>query len=320
MWYHSRSLRAALVAGLIGVGVLVSSAPASAAAITVDLCVEAGTLALPGGASAPIWGFASAVPGPGGQPGCAGVAPGLPGPVLSVQQGDTVQVVLHNDLAVPVGFEIPGVRIAAGDTLTPAHGAGVYAFVAADPGTYGYDSPADAGRQLAMGLYGALVVRPPVAGRAYAGADTAYDREAVLVLSAIDPAFNAAPAAADPHEYRATYWLVNGRAYPQTDPVHAGAPGQRVLLRFVNAGYDNTTMALLGTHERVIARDARPLAVPFLATAETVPAGATEDAIVTVPAAGTRFALYNRQLHLTNGPVTNPAHAAGGMMTFLVVP
>jgi hypothetical protein len=79
-------------------------------------------------------------------------------------------------------------------------------------------------------------------------------------------------------------------------------------------------MALLGMHQRVLARDARLLANPFDAVAETIPAGATEDAIATIPPAGTRFALYNRQLHLTNGVAGGPAHTPGGMLTFVEVP
>ena len=63
------------------------------------------------------------------------------------------------------------------------------------------------------------------------------------------------------HAYRATYWLINGQAYPDTARITATA-GQRVLLRYVNTGYDNTTMLLLGMHERVLARDARPLQPP----------------------------------------------------------
>ena len=43
--------------------------------------------------------------------------------------------------------------------------------------------------QTAMGLHGALVVRPAGGGQAY-DADSAYDDEAVLVLSEIDPALN----------------------------------------------------------------------------------------------------------------------------------
>ena len=42
------------------------------------------------------------------------------------------------------------------------------------------------------------------------------------------------------YDYLATYWLINGKAYPDTAPITATA-GQRVLLRYVNAGYDNTT-------------------------------------------------------------------------------
>ena len=49
------------------------------------------------------------------------------------------------------------------------------------------------------------------------------------------------------------------------------------------------------------------------------------DALVTVPAsaaAGDRFPLYNRQLHLTNGSPGNPQYYApdgGGMLTFIEV-
>src|SRR5207244_1109468 len=83
---------------------------------------------------------------------------------------------------------------------------------------------------------------------------------------AFDPAVNAPPDTFDLHAYRATYWLINGKAYPQTAPVAATA-GQRVLLRYVNGGFDNTTMLLLGMHERVLARDARLLNNAFDADA-----------------------------------------------------
>jgi FtsP/CotA-like multicopper oxidase with cupredoxin domain len=123
------------------------------------------------------------------------------------------------------------------------------------------------------------------------------------------------------HSYQAAYWLINGKAYPDTDtpPITAGA-GQKLLLRYVNAGHDNTTMALLGAHERVVARDANPLPNAFDADAETIPAGETEDAIVTVPAASSALPhglpLYNRQLHLGNGAPADPT-VLGGMVTFI---
>jgi FtsP/CotA-like multicopper oxidase with cupredoxin domain len=176
-----------------------------------------------------------------------------------------------------------------------------------------------------MGLYQALVVRPTTpTPQAYDSASTAYDVEATLVLSDIDPNFNADPGGFDMRDYRATYWLINGKAYPQTDAINATA-GQRVLLRYLNAGHDNTTMALLGMHEHVLARDANLLPNPFDADAETIPAGETEDAIATVPATpadtalANGFPLYNRQLHLGNGAPADPT-AAGGMLTFIKAP
>ena len=80
-------------------------------------------------------------------------------------------------------------------------------------------------------------------------------------------------------------------------------------------------MTLLGTHQQVVARDASLLTNPFSASTETIPAGATEDAIVTVPG-GTPpsthgFPLFNRQLHLTTGPQTGTSPIGNGMVAFI---
>ncbi|MEZ0448689.1 multicopper oxidase domain-containing protein [Cellulomonas sp. ICMP 17802] len=315
----------ALVLALAGLTVAVPAA--SAAPVAVSLCAEAGSVTLPGEpAAVPIWGFGVATT-PGD---CSTATPSLPGPVLSVTEGDTVSISVVNALppgtsGVPhtISFEAPGIAFDPGPTDAPVGGTVTRTFTAGAPGTYVYESGGDAGRQEAMGLYGALVVRPTTAGQAYDTAASAYDVEAVLVLSAVDPAFNAAPDTFDLHAYRATSWLIGGKPYPQTAPVIATA-GQRVLLRYVNAGFDNSTMLLLGMHQQVLARDARLLAHPFDAAAETIPAGATEDTIATVPAGAppspNGFPLYNRQLHVTNGPqnATDPSPATGGgALTFI---
>jgi FtsP/CotA-like multicopper oxidase with cupredoxin domain len=313
--------RTALVLVLVAAGLGVGSSGASAASVSIDLCAEPGTATMAGGAVVDIWGFGiAAAPGD-----CASATPSLPGPVVSVTAGDVVTVTVTNALPAghPLSFEIPGVAFDAGPA-DAAVGATVSRTFTATPGTYLYQSGGSAGRQAAMGLYGALVVRPAAANQAYDSPTTAYDVEALLVLSAVDPAFHAAPDTFDMHSYRATYWLVNGRSYPDTAPGIAAAAGQRVLLRYLNAGYDNTTMLLLGMHERVVARDARLLNNPFDANAETIPAGATEDVIATMPAAPGPsphgYPLYNRQQHLTNGTQggTGPLPATGGgMLTFI---
>ena len=227
--------------------------------------------------------------------------------------------------ALPAGhtlsFEIPGIDFAPGPTDADVGATVTRSFTASAPGTYLYASTGSAGRQQAMGLYGALIVRSNTANQAYDTATTAFDTEATLVLGAVDPAFNAAPDTFDLKGYRAAYWLINGKSYPDTDPVAATA-GDRVLLRYLNAGYDNTSMALLGMHQRVLARDAILLNNPFDAASEIVPAAGTEDAIAVVPASAppsaNGFALFNRNLHLTNAPCApNTSCAAGGMLTFV---
>jgi FtsP/CotA-like multicopper oxidase with cupredoxin domain len=319
--FAGKKTRALLVLVVASAGLVAANSTASAAAVSLDLCAVPGTATVTGAVTVPIWGFG--VPATPGD--CTTATASLPGPVLTVAEGDTVTVNVTNALPAghTVSFEIPGVDFNAGPTDAAVGAMVTRTFTASAPGTYLYQSGGDAGRQEAMGLSGALLVRPLTANQAYDVASTAYDVEATLVLSAIDPAFNQAPDTFNMYDYVATYWLINGKAYPDTAGVTAAA-GQRVLLRYLNAGYDNTTMALLGMHEHVVARDARLLNNPIDASAETVPAGATEDAIATVPPGGAPstlgFPLYNRQLHVTNGVQTGPSPTpatGGGMLTFI---
>jgi FtsP/CotA-like multicopper oxidase with cupredoxin domain len=331
-----KKTRALLVLMVAAAALPLASSTAAAAAVPIELCAKAGTVTLPGELTAvPIWGFGI----PTTPTDCSTATASLPGPVLTVNQGDVVTVTLRNALPAGAGdvthtarLEIPGITFDAGPTDAAVGTSVDVTFTAGAPGTYQYQSSGDAGRQEAMGLYGAFIVRPtsapdtPIPGQAYGSATTAFDIEATLVLSAVDPAFNAAPDTFDLHAYRATSWLINGKAYPATAPITVPTPtaGKKVLLRHVNAGFDNTSMQLLGMHERVLARDARLLNNPFDADAETIPAGGTEDAIATFPSSpppsANGFPLFNRQLHLTNGPQTgtSPTPATGGgMLTFI---
>jgi len=330
--------RILLVLAVIAAGLMYGGSTASAATVSINLCAVPGTATLTGAVTVPIWGFGiPATPGD-----CTTAIAGLPGPPLDVTLSatETTTVTFNVTNALPAGhtitFEIPGITFDAGPA-DAAPGASVSrsftapvspsaAGAANAAGTYLYGSGGDGGRQQAMGLYGALIVRPSTAGQAYESAATAYNVEAPLVLSAVDPAFNNAsnPMTFDMHGYRATYWLINGKAYPDTTGITAAA-GQRVLLRYLNAGYDNTSMMLLGMHENVVAKDAWPLNNAYDATADTIPAGATEDAIATVPATGgapngAGFPLFNRQLHLTNGDQAGLSPSplpGGGMLTFI---
>jgi FtsP/CotA-like multicopper oxidase with cupredoxin domain len=286
------------------------------ASVSYDLCAKEGSLALPGGVSVPIWGYALKPAGTD----CSDpvVEAGLPGPTIDVTTGQSVTVNLYNELAETASITF------GGDTAEPAEADAAggaspsvsYTFTAGAPGTYLYESGSNITRQVPMGLYGAFIVRPVTAGRAYADAATAFDAEAVLVLSEIDPGLNSDPNGFDLLSWSPRYWLINGKAYPDTAEISA-APGDRLLLRYANAGLDHHTMTLLGMHQRIVGRDAAKLGYPFDVVAETIASGQTMDAIATVPAGapgGAKFALYNRQLR-----ITNVNEFPGGMLTLIDV-
>jgi FtsP/CotA-like multicopper oxidase with cupredoxin domain len=197
------TVRVLLVGTLTVAGLGLLSSSATAAPVSINLCATAGTVTMPGGVTVPIWGFSSG--GTGATPDCSSVTATLPGPMLSVNEGDVVTVNIANALPAASGavghavsFEIPGTDVGAGPVTAAVGATLTRTFTANRPGTFLYQSGGDAGRQEAMGLYGALIVRPatggaPIAGQAYHPASTAYDVEAALVLSALDPAFSAAP-------------------------------------------------------------------------------------------------------------------------------
>jgi FtsP/CotA-like multicopper oxidase with cupredoxin domain len=284
-----------------------------AAVVNVDLCAKEGTVTLPGTPDpVPIWGLATMA-----GPDCSDEVAGLPGPVLNVGEGDTVNVTLHNGLAENVSLVFPGQELAPDFAGASPGGTAAYSFTAGDPGTYIYAAGRNPAVQVPMGLYGALVVDSADAGTAYGtGTGSGYNRQAVLVLSEIDPNLNADPGGFNAADWHPTYWLINGQPYdPSTPTTVAASQGANTLLRYVNAGVDHHSMMLLGLHQRVIAKDAALLNASFEAISETIPAGQTADMIVSVPGSaslGQTYALYSRNLD-----VTNAGEFPGGMLTFL---
>lgn len=108
----------------------------------------------------------------------------MPGPELRVTEGDRVRITLRNELPVGTSIHWHGVNlrpemdgpvglnqaaVEPGDTF-------VYEFIATPAGTRWYHSHADPTAQIALGLYGALIVEPQEPQRAY-------DREFTYVLN-----------------------------------------------------------------------------------------------------------------------------------------
>ncbi|MGN6299566.1 MAG: multicopper oxidase domain-containing protein [Angustibacter sp.] len=230
----------------------------------------------------------------------------LPGPTLCVTSGQKVTVVLHNTLPEPTSILFPGQKgvlangspaqpqLDSGGTLTSmvqaaATGKQVtYTFTAGSPGTYLYESGTDVDKQVQMGLYGALVVRP--AGHpdwVNDRPDSAFNpaKDYVFLLSEIAPDVHLLVErgqAVDPSSYRARYFMINGRSMPDTlapnfaswlptqpysalvhiRPYDATSNPLPASIRYLNAGSTNYPFHPHGSDERVVNRDGHALEGP----------------------------------------------------------
>ena len=280
--------------------------------VTCDLWATTGSTTLPDGTTIAIWGYSNA----------AGTITTPGGPALIVNQDDTVTINLTNNVPETTGLLIQGQTMTPDTTGVASGLSKSYTFIASAPGTFLYEAGllANAQHQVAMGLYGALIVRPSGApGQAYADASTAFVDEGLLVLSEIDPALNtsADPTLFDMRNYNPKYFLINGKAYPGTDPLTVSAGGN-VLLRYVNAGLQAHAMSTLGVSQTIIGQDGSPYPYSHRVVAETIAPGQTLDTLVSIPATadvGSRFAIYDANMLLRN----NKASSFGGMLSFLTV-
>ncbi|MCJ7710826.1 MAG: hypothetical protein MUQ32_08335, partial [Chloroflexi bacterium] len=176
----------------------------------------------------------------------------------------------------------------------------------------------------AMGLYGTLIVRPtgfPTApGRAYSDASTAFDDEALVVLGEVDPNLNnsATPWTVDLRAYAPRYFLVNGQAYSSTAPSITTTSGNRLLLRYANAGIQHHSIGVLGLHQAVLATDGSELSYPRTMVAETLAPGSSTDVLITMPATtetSTKYAVYDAAMTFNNSNST--AAGLGGMLALI---
>jgi len=220
-----------------------------------------------------------------------------PGPILIVNEGQTVTVTLNNELPVPVSIVFPGqgpvtATGGAAGLLTqevpaaPAGGSVQYTFMAAKPGTYMYHSGTQPDLQVEMGLVGAIIVRPLLGAKyAYNHAGAQFDREYLFFLSEMDPIIHKwveffGPSSLEGTDLLSTYfpnyWFINGRTAVDTmlapnppgtglfptqpyDSMPMMRPGDRVLMRVVGAGRQIHPFHHHGNHAQVIAKDGRLL-------------------------------------------------------------
>lgn len=243
-----------------------------------------------------------------------------PGPLLRARAGDLLRVDIDNRLPVPTSVHWHGVALrndmdgVPGMTQDPidAGQSFRYEFTVPDPGTYFYHP--HSGVQLDRGLYGVLVVDDP-------DEPGAYDAEWVVVLDDWVDGTGQTPdqvlaeleqsggegSMDDMHDMQGmdhgsmmggmgamqspllggagdvTYphFLVNGRM--ASSPVTLSAtPGQRVRVRFVNAGSDTAFRVAVGGHRMTVTHSDGFLVVPVPTDALLIGMGERFDVVLTV--------------------------------------
>jgi manganese oxidase len=201
------------------------------------------------------------------------------------------------------------------DVLPPT---ATYFFQPEHPGTQMYHCHIEASEHVQMGMYGALVVYPSVESLRQAGIvqiksgrwrvngkiqpqipktatnrsfvyneiNTFFDQEYVMLLSDLDSVWHQSVLTGgdfNPVDFKPDYWLVNGRAFPDTIRPHPQTPlpdsnpnltqinyesyvhvktGARFLLRMINMGYQVVPWHIHGWHFAILGKDANPS--PFL--------------------------------------------------------
>lgn len=222
----------------------------------------------------------------------------------------------------------------------------VYFYKPLNPGTYMYHCHFEPVEHIQMGMAGPLVVRPqdynpadPAYKTAYGyGTGTEYDREYYVFLSELDcNIHNLIATVQEPDwtEYKATYWLINGRSYPDTVATTASDrlqfqpwpaliranAGEKVLLRFINLGFQQHAMELLGAAMKVVGVDGmRPVGIngedlSYYKNIIFIAPGQSYDVIFTAPQAPGMYPatllLYNRSFTKNTCGGMEP----GGMIT-----
>ncbi len=235
----------------------------------------------------------------------------VPGPLLRARAGDLLRVSVENALPAETSVHWHGIALRNDMDGVPritqspigAGAAFTYEFTAPDPSTYFYHP--HSGVQLDRGLHGVLVIDDPQE-------PGGYDDEWIVVLddwidgtgttsdevlkklqasgaqsgggmgdmggmgaSMQSPLLGGAGDIVYPH------YLVNGRI--AANPVTlSGKPGQRVRVRFINAGSDTAFRVALGGHQMTITHSDGYPVQPAVTDALIIGMGERFDVIVTL--------------------------------------
>lgn len=238
----------------------------------------------------------------------------VPGPTIRVTEGDSVEIVVRNQLDTSTsihwhGLHVPndqdGVAgitqdpIAPGETFT-------YRFMAPHSGTFMYHTHGEKSReQMDRGLYAPFIIDPQ-------GVDPiAADREVILAIGNWMVGDGMAGMDAMSMDY--DYFTINGKSFPATESIDV-AEGELVRLRFINPSQTIHPMHLHGMDMAVIAKDGEALSEPQRINTLDIAQGETYDVVFRADKPGT-WLLHCHDLHHASNAGVEP----GGLIVAINV-
>lgn len=276
-------------------------APATPGLVTPDVTFNRGiymngSITMDDGAQIRIWGFTD-----GGGMGMGG---SFPSPAIRVREGQIV----HTNLTVQGNMWLHTIHHHGIEPSTENDGVGHYSFdvngtytyqwKAAHAGTYFYHCHTNTVLHAEMGMYGALIIDPPEGpGTLYSGGP-AYDLEVVWAADEIDSSWHnlnwdAGTCGQDVgfNRLNPDYFIITGVDGARSALTAPGVAvnmqvGQRLLVRYICAGYLAQRITFGGLTATVHMSDGRPLPNPVEVTAIDAVSAERYDCIITPTEAG----------------------------------
>jgi manganese oxidase len=226
----------------------------------------------------------------------------VPAPMIKVQVGDKIRIILHNQLPESTSIHFHGIRVPNAmdgvDPYTqPAVKVGatfVYEFTALEPAVGIYHSHHDAQVQVPNGLFGALLIGDiPVPG---ALGPKNVVKEMAMVLN----------------DAGTIGLSLNGKSFPATEPATLKV-GESMIVHYMNEGLMSHPMHLHQPVGYIIAKDGVPLTTPMPSDTINVAPGERYTVLYTAVDPG----VWAWHCHILNHAETPTGMT--GMVTALIV-
>lgn len=269
--------------GMGGACYVYPDAPATPGIVTPDVTYDRGiymngSITMDDGNRITIWGFTDPA---AGQQGGMDASGDFPSPPMRITAGQVV----HTNLQVQGmmwlhtvhhhGIEPADHADGVGHITWDVDGVYTYQWRPMHPGTYFYHCHTNTVLHAEMGMYGALIVDPPEGPGTLLSGGPTYDLEAFWVVDEIDSSWHTLPwdagtcgADVGLNELNPDYFIItgvdgSGTSAMNLPPISASMQvGQKLLARYICAGYHPQRINFGGLTGTVYISDGRPLPNP----------------------------------------------------------